>query len=188
MSENRLASEIENKYIHHLASPASVAPQANTVSLVTSSLTSSLQHQSLLPATQCDTSPLASSSVNQYYQSDQLEITAPQPPSSVPQQERAGSSTHTSPHHSKHVLPSSQNLLRTGPHTSPSHAAHSPRTHQFFSHPSRQPHMPIPHPAHRSFMRPPQFLPHFQPYPASSLTAQPQGVKPYPPDRPSQVE
>ena len=37
VSENRLASEIENKYIHHLPPPASVAPQANTVSLATSS-------------------------------------------------------------------------------------------------------------------------------------------------------
>ena len=53
VSENRLASEIENKYIHHLPPPASVAPQANTVSLATSSLTSSLQSSS-----QCDTSPL----------------------------------------------------------------------------------------------------------------------------------
>ena len=37
MSENRVASEIENKYIHHLLPPASVAPQPNTVSLATSS-------------------------------------------------------------------------------------------------------------------------------------------------------
>ena len=60
VSENRLASEIENKYIHHLPPPASVAPQANTVSLATSSLTSSLQSSS-----QCDTSPpLAHSSVS----------------------------------------------------------------------------------------------------------------------------
>ena len=53
VSENRLASEIENKYIHHLPPPASVAPQANTVSLASSSLTSLLQSSS-----QCDTSPL----------------------------------------------------------------------------------------------------------------------------------
>ena len=33
VNENRLASEIENKYIHHLPPPPSVAPQANTVSL-----------------------------------------------------------------------------------------------------------------------------------------------------------
>ena len=60
VSENRLASEIENKYIHHLPPPASVAPQANTVSLATSSLTSSLQSSS-----QCDTSPpLAHSSAS----------------------------------------------------------------------------------------------------------------------------
>ena len=98
VSENRLASEIENKYVRHLPPPASVAPQANTVSLTTSSLTSSLQ--SSLLASQCDTSPLASSSVNQYYQSDQMEVNAPQPPSSVPHQERAGSSTYTSAHHS----------------------------------------------------------------------------------------
>ena len=60
VSENRLASEIENKYIHHLPPPASVAPQANTASLATSSLTSSLQSSS-----QCDTSPpLAHSSAS----------------------------------------------------------------------------------------------------------------------------
>ena len=124
VGENRLASEIENKYIHHLPPPASVAPQANTASLATSSLTSSVQ--SSLPASQCDTSPLASSSVNQYYQSDQMEITAPQPPSSVPQQERAGSSTHTSAHHSTPSSQHSLHMLRTDPaqtHTSASHAA-----------------------------------------------------------------
>ena len=49
VSDNRLASEIENKYmyIHHLPPPASVALQANTVSLATSSLTSLLQSASL---------------------------------------------------------------------------------------------------------------------------------------------
>ena len=46
VGENRLASEIENKYIHHLPPPASVAPQANTVSPATSSLTSPLQSSS----------------------------------------------------------------------------------------------------------------------------------------------
>ena len=60
VSENRLASEIENKYIHHPPPLASVAPQANTVSPTTSSLTSSLQSSS-----QCDTSPtLAHSSAS----------------------------------------------------------------------------------------------------------------------------
>ena len=197
VSENRLASEIENKYIHHLPPPASVAPQANTASLATSSLTSSLQ--SSLPASQRDTSPLASSSVNQ---SDQMEITAPQPPSSVPQQERAGSSTYTSAHHSTHVLPSSQHslhTLRTDPaqtHTSPSHATHPPLTHQFLPHPSRQPHMPIPHPAYHPPMRPPQYPTQYptQLYPALALdgihplTAQPQSVQPFTSDRPSQAE
>ena len=60
VSENRLASEIENKYIHHLPPPVSVASQANTPSLATSSLTSSLQSSS-----QCETSPsLAHSSAS----------------------------------------------------------------------------------------------------------------------------
>ena len=60
VSENRLASEIENKYIHHLPPPTSVAPQTNTASPATSSLTSSLQSSS-----QCDTSPpLAHSSAS----------------------------------------------------------------------------------------------------------------------------
>ena len=59
MTETHL-SDLENKYIHHLPPPASVAPQANTVSLATPSLTSSLQSSS-----QCDTSPpLAYSSVS----------------------------------------------------------------------------------------------------------------------------
>ena len=93
VGENRLASEIEIKYMHHLSPLTSVAPQANTASLATSLLTSSLQ--SSLPASQCDTSPLATLSVNQYYQSDLIEINALQPPSSVPQQERAVSYTHT---------------------------------------------------------------------------------------------
>ena len=193
VSENRLASEIKNKYIHNLPPPASVAPQANTVSLATSSLTSSLQ--SSLPASQCDTS--ASSSVNQYYQ---MEINVPQPPSSVPQQERAGSSTYTSAHHSTHVLPSSQHslhTLRTDPaqtHTSPSHAAHPPLTNQFLPHPLRQPHMPIPHPAFQPLMRPPQYLPHYPPQLNPTLAldgihppAQPQSVQPFASDRPSQL-
>ena len=55
VSENSLASEIENKYIPHLPPPASLAPQANT-SFATSSLIPSLQS-----ASQCHNSPLSHS-------------------------------------------------------------------------------------------------------------------------------
>ena len=63
VSENRLASEIENKYIHQLPPTASVAPQATSLPLQSLlplrsllPLQSSLPIQSLVPASQCDTS------------------------------------------------------------------------------------------------------------------------------------
>ena len=64
VGECRLANEIENKYINHLPPPASVPLQVNTISLVTSSSQAS-PLQSSLPASHCDTCPLASVSVNQ---------------------------------------------------------------------------------------------------------------------------
>ena len=131
VSENRLASEIENKYIHHLPPPASVAPQANTASIadiITSIVTA-----------------------------------------------------HTQP---------------TQTHSSPSHATNPPLTNQFLPHPSWQPHMPIPHPAHHPPMRPPQYLPHYPPqlyslpglYGIPHLTAHPLSVQPHASDRPSLAE
>ena len=64
VGECRLASEIENKYVNDLPPPASVAPQVNTASLVTSSSQTSLLRSSL-PASHCDTCPLVPLSVNQ---------------------------------------------------------------------------------------------------------------------------
>ena len=183
VSENRLASEIENKYIHQLPPPA-VAPHTNTSSLI-SSLHSSFA------AGQYNNSPQASFSVNQY-PSDPVEINAPQPSFSVPQLERAACSTHTSAHHLTRVLPLSEHYVGT-PRTDTalthtSHATHPPLTNLLPLHPSMQPHMPIPHTMNYSFMRPPQYLPHCLsqhfPVPTSyPSTAQPQGFEPYACDR-----
>ena len=53
VGENRLASELEHKYIHHMHPPTSVAPPTKADSLATSFL------QSSLPTSQCNISPLA---------------------------------------------------------------------------------------------------------------------------------
>jgi hypothetical protein len=53
VGKNRLASELEHKYLHHMHPPASVAPPTKADSLVTS------LNQSSPPTSQCDISPLA---------------------------------------------------------------------------------------------------------------------------------
>ena len=67
VGESRLASKIENKYIHHLSPSASVLPQANTGLVTTSSLTSALQ---------------SAASQSSLTSTSQIEISAPCPPSS----------------------------------------------------------------------------------------------------------
>ena len=68
VGKNRLASELEHKYIHHLYPPASIAPSTKAESLATS------VHQSSLPTSQCDVSPQVQG---------ELLVTQPLPLSSV---------------------------------------------------------------------------------------------------------
>ena len=117
--ENGLASEIENRYIHHLPPPASVAPQANTASLAASSLL-----QSSLPASQCGRSspvqgdhslphsvmhPLSQTHVDNEHTLHFAQVMAPTtrhitPPHPI----FPHTTTPSSVHHTTHVLSSSQ--------------------------------------------------------------------------------